>query len=179
MCVFVPSPQTRFLYEGSRYGRQGTPGARSSRFAGGSSRIETASKVDGSLGNSLAFGFKSLLAAVGQLFTRLNNHESKINEHDLQLKIAQGQISNLQMRIHGLKVSKGKVVAAKERALAKAQAPSIARRAPWTASRCIKRGSNPPCPAHCEHRSPICVLRCRLDPNIARTSTTSACLNSF
>jgi hypothetical protein len=41
--------------------------------------IETASKVDGSLGDSLSFGFGSLLAAVGQLFTRTNAHERKIS----------------------------------------------------------------------------------------------------
>ena len=84
--------------------------------------IETASKVDGSLGDSLAFGFRSLLAAVGQLFTRSNDHESKITEHDRQLKIIQAQVSDLQREIRGLKISKGKAIAARERALAKAQA---------------------------------------------------------
>ena len=36
--------------------------------------IETASKVDGSLGDSLAFGFRSLLAAIGQLSATANWH---------------------------------------------------------------------------------------------------------
>ena len=84
--------------------------------------IETASKVDGSLGDSLSFGFRSLLAAVGQLFTRTNDHESKISEHEVQLKVIQVQISGLQREIHGLKISRGKAIAARERALAKAQA---------------------------------------------------------
>jgi hypothetical protein len=44
--------------------------------------IETASKIDDSLGGSLSFRFRSLLAAVGQLFTRTNDHESKISKHD-------------------------------------------------------------------------------------------------
>jgi hypothetical protein len=80
--------------------------------------IGTAATVDGSLDDSLKFGFGSLLAGVGALFAGFNNHESKINEHDRQLKIALGQIAELQMRIHGLKVSRGKAVAAKKRALA-------------------------------------------------------------
>jgi predicted nucleic acid-binding Zn-ribbon protein len=86
------------------------------------SEIETASKVDDSLGDSLSFGFRSLLAAVGQLFTRTNDHESKISEHDVELKLIQAQISGLQREIHGLKISRGKAIAARERALAKAQA---------------------------------------------------------
>jgi hypothetical protein len=57
--------------------------------------IETASKVDDSLGASLSFGFRSLLAAVGQLFTRTNDHESKISKHDIQLKLIQAQVSEL------------------------------------------------------------------------------------
>src|SRR6266851_4501195 len=80
--------------------------------------IGTAATVDGSLGDSLKFGFGSLLAAVGALFAGFNNHESKINEHDRQLKIALAQIAELQIRIQGLKVSRGKAVAAKKRALA-------------------------------------------------------------
>ena len=84
--------------------------------------IETASKVDGSLGDSLSFGFRSLLAAVGQLFTRTNDHESKISTHDVQLKLIQAQISGLQREIHGLKISRGKAIVTRERALAKAQA---------------------------------------------------------
>jgi len=84
--------------------------------------IETVSKVDGSLGDSLSFGFKSLLAAVGQLFARLNNHEGRIITHDRAVKLMQGQISDLQRQIHGLKISKGKAIAAKQKALAKAQA---------------------------------------------------------
>jgi chromosome segregation ATPase len=84
--------------------------------------IETASKVEGSLGDSLSFGFKSLLATVGQLFAGFNDHEKKINDHDVQLKVTQAQIAELQAKIHGLKISKGKAVAAKQRALAKAQA---------------------------------------------------------
>ena len=83
--------------------------------------IETASKVDGSLGESLSNGFGSLLAAVGQLFSGLKSQGGKIIEHDRQIKIMQVQIVALQSKIHGLKVSKGKAVAAKERALAKAQ----------------------------------------------------------
>jgi hypothetical protein len=83
--------------------------------------IETASKVDGSLGDSLSFGFRSLLAAVGQLFTRTNDHQSKIIEHEIQLKLIQAQISGLQRDIHGLKISRGKAIAARERALMKAQ----------------------------------------------------------
>jgi hypothetical protein len=84
--------------------------------------IETASKVDGSLGDSLSFGFRSLLAAVGQLFTRTNDHESKFSEHEIQLKFIQAQISGLQREILGLKISRGKAIAARERALTKAQA---------------------------------------------------------
>jgi hypothetical protein len=84
--------------------------------------IESASKVDGSLGGSLSFGFRSLLAAIGQLFTRFNDHETKLTEHDRQLKLTQAQLFELQRKVHGLRVSKGKAVAAKERALAKAQA---------------------------------------------------------
>jgi hypothetical protein len=49
--------------------------------------IETASKVDGSLGDSLSFGFRSLLAAVGQLFAGFNNHENRLVEHDRAVKI--------------------------------------------------------------------------------------------
>jgi hypothetical protein len=45
--------------------------------------IETASKVDDSLGASLSFGFRSLLAAVGQLFARSNDHEVRIRERPL------------------------------------------------------------------------------------------------
>lgn len=84
--------------------------------------IETASKVDRSLGDSLSFGFKSLLVAIGQLFAGFNDHESKISDHDRQLKITRAQIAELQRKLHGLKISKGKAVAAKERALEKAQA---------------------------------------------------------
>jgi hypothetical protein len=80
--------------------------------------IGTAATVDGSLGDSLKLGFGTLLAAVGALFAGFNNHESKIKEHDRQLKIALAQIADLQIRIHGLKVSRGKAVAAKKRALA-------------------------------------------------------------
>lgn len=80
--------------------------------------IETASKADGSLGDSLAFGFRSLLAAVGQLFAGLNDHAEKINEHDRQLKIAQHQVTELQRKLHGVKVSRGKAVAANKRAIA-------------------------------------------------------------
>jgi hypothetical protein len=79
--------------------------------------IGTAATVDGSLGDGLKFGFGSLLAAVGALFAGFSNHESKINEHERQLKIALTQIADLQVKIHGLKVSRGKAVAAKKRAL--------------------------------------------------------------
>ena len=84
--------------------------------------IETASKIDDSLGGSLSFGFGSLLASVGQLFTRTNDHESKIGKHDIESKLIQAQVSELQREIHGLKISRGKAIAARERALAKAQA---------------------------------------------------------
>ena len=84
--------------------------------------IETASKVDDSLGGNLSFGFKSLLAAVGQLFAGFNNHEDRLFKHDGAVKIMQGQIADLQTQIHGLKISKGKAIAAKQRALVKAQA---------------------------------------------------------
>lgn len=40
--------------------------------------IETESRVDGSLGDSLSFGFKPLLSAIGQLFARSNSHEIRI-----------------------------------------------------------------------------------------------------
>jgi hypothetical protein len=80
--------------------------------------IGTAATVDGSLGDSLKFGFGSLLAAVGALFAGFNSHESKINEHDRLLKIALWKIAELQGHIHGLKVSRGKAIAAKKRALA-------------------------------------------------------------
>jgi hypothetical protein len=84
--------------------------------------IETASKVDGSLGDSLSFGFRSLLAAVGQLFARSNDHEIRIREQDQRLRLIQSEVAELQRKIHGLKISKGKAIAARERALAKAQA---------------------------------------------------------
>jgi len=38
------------------------------------------------------------------------------------LKVIQAQISGLQREIHGLKISRGKAIAARERALVKAQA---------------------------------------------------------
>src|SRR5262245_51860759 len=79
--------------------------------------IEAAATVDGSLGDSLRFGFRSLLAAVGALFAASNDHERRIEEHDRQLKIALAQIADLQTRVHGLKVSRGKALAAKDRAL--------------------------------------------------------------
>jgi chromosome segregation ATPase len=79
--------------------------------------IETAKMADGSVAESLKFGFKSLLAAVGALFAGFNDHEHKIGEHDRQLKIALEQIADLQKRVHGLKVSRGKAIAARERAL--------------------------------------------------------------
>jgi len=63
--------------------------------------IETASKVDDSLGGNL-----SLLAAVGQLFAGFNNHEDRLFKHDQAVKIMQGQIADLQTQIHGLKISK-------------------------------------------------------------------------
>ena len=84
--------------------------------------IETAPKVNGSLGDSLSFGFRSLLAAVGQLFAGFSDHERRIDEQEKQIKIALAQIAALNSKIHGLRISKGKAVAAKERALAKAQA---------------------------------------------------------
>jgi hypothetical protein len=84
--------------------------------------IETASKVDGSLGDSLSSGFKSLISAVGQLFAGLNNHEDRILEHDRSVKVIQAQMVELQRQIRGLKISKGKAIAAKQRALSKAQA---------------------------------------------------------
>jgi hypothetical protein len=84
--------------------------------------IETASKVDGSLGESLSFGFKSLLSAVGQLFARSNSHEIRILEQDQRLKLVQSQLAELQRKVHGLKISKGKAIAARERALERAQA---------------------------------------------------------
>jgi hypothetical protein len=64
-------------------------------------KSKTASKIDDSLGGSLSFGFGSLLAAVGQLFTRTNDHESKISKHDVKLKLIQAQISGLQERYTG------------------------------------------------------------------------------
>jgi hypothetical protein len=84
--------------------------------------IETVSTVDRSLGDSLSFGFRSLLAAVGQLFTRSNDHESRIREQDQRLRLIQSEVAELQGKIHGLRISKGKAIAARERALAKAQA---------------------------------------------------------
>ena len=80
--------------------------------------IETALKDEGSLGDSLSFGFKSLLAAVGQLFAGFNNHERRIEDHERQLKIALTQIVELQSKIHGLKISRGKAVAARKKAQA-------------------------------------------------------------
>ena len=65
--------------------------------------IETASKIDDSLGGSLSFGFGSLLAAVGQLFTRTNDHESKIGKHDIELKLIQRRSPNYKERYTGLK----------------------------------------------------------------------------
>jgi hypothetical protein len=41
------------------------------------------------------------------------------------MKIAQHQIDDLQRKVHGLKVSKGMAIAAKERALARAEAALI------------------------------------------------------
>jgi hypothetical protein len=79
--------------------------------------IETAATVDGSVADGLKFGFKSLFAAVSALFAASNDHQRKIDEHDRQLKGALVQIADLQRRIHGLKVSRGRAVAAKERAL--------------------------------------------------------------
>ena len=92
---------------------------------GAQAEIETASKVDGSLGDSLSFGFTSLLAAVHSLFAGLNDHSGKIVELGRQMKIAQHQIDDLQRKVHGLKVSKGMAIAAKERALARAEAALI------------------------------------------------------
>ena len=97
--------------------------------------IETASKIDDSLGGSLSFGFRSLLAAVGQLFIRTNDHDSKISKHDVQLKLIQAQISGLQREIHGLKISRGKAITARERALAKAQRPLTLRAKSWSTFR--------------------------------------------
>lgn len=79
--------------------------------------IETSATIDGSMADSLKFGFKSLLAAVGALFTVSNDHGRKIEEHDRQLTIALANVAALQAQIHGLKVSRGKAIAAKERAL--------------------------------------------------------------
>ncbi len=84
--------------------------------------IETASKVDGSLGDSLSFGFTALLAAVRQLFVGQSDNSARIVELERQQKITQHQIDELQRKVHGLKVSKGKAIAAKERALARAEA---------------------------------------------------------
>jgi hypothetical protein len=89
---------------------------------GAQEEIQTASKVDGTLGDSLSYGFTSLLAAVRSLFAGLNDHSGKIDELGRQVKIAQHQIDELQRKVHGLRVSKGKAIAAKERALARAEA---------------------------------------------------------
>jgi hypothetical protein len=64
----------------------------------------------------------SALAAVRQLFAGLNDHSGKIDELGRQLKIAQHQIGEMQRTVHGLNVSRGKAIAAKERALARAEA---------------------------------------------------------
>lgn len=45
---------------------------------GAQAEIDTASKVDGSLGDSLSFGFTSLLAAVRHLFAGMNDHSGRI-----------------------------------------------------------------------------------------------------
>jgi hypothetical protein len=79
--------------------------------------IETAATVEGSFADSLKFGFNSLLAAVGTLFAASNKHERKLTEHDRQLKIMIAQITELQKQIHGLKVSRGKAIAAKQKAM--------------------------------------------------------------
>ena len=63
-----------------------------------------------------------MLAAVGQLFARSNDHEVRIREQDQRLRLIQSEVAELQRKIHGLKISKGKAIAARERALAKAQA---------------------------------------------------------
>jgi hypothetical protein len=55
-------------------------------------------------------------------YSKTNDHESKFSEHEIQLKLIQAQISGLQREIHGLKISRGKAIAARERALTKAQA---------------------------------------------------------
>jgi hypothetical protein len=79
--------------------------------------IENAATIDGSVADGLKFGFRSLLVAVGTLFAASDDHRRKIDEHDRQLKIALVEIADLQRRLHGLKVSRGKAIAAKERAL--------------------------------------------------------------
>ncbi len=79
--------------------------------------IQTAATVEGSLGDSLKFGFGALFAAVHALMTGFTQHGRKIDEHDQQLKVALGRIQDLERSVRGLKVSRGKAIAAKNRAL--------------------------------------------------------------
>jgi hypothetical protein len=80
--------------------------------------IQTAATVEGSLVDSLKFGFGALFAAVHALTKGFGQHGRRIDEHDRQLKIAISRISELESSVHGLRVSRGKAVAAKNRALA-------------------------------------------------------------
>jgi hypothetical protein len=80
--------------------------------------IVAAPMIPDSVADKIRFGFTSLLAAVTALFTGLNDHEIRLTEQERQLKIAMNEIRELQGQVHGLKVSRGKAVAAKKRALA-------------------------------------------------------------
>jgi hypothetical protein len=83
--------------------------------------IERVEKVESSLGDVLSMGFRALLRAVSTLTSCFDDHDRKLAEHDLHLKIALAQIGDLQRQVHGLKISRGKAVASNQRALRKAQ----------------------------------------------------------
>lgn len=86
--------------------------------------IETAKTVEGSFGDSLKFGFAALYAAVHNLIAGFSDHARKIDDLDNRLKATMWAFGELKKEVHGLKVAKGKAVAAKKRtlvALAKAE----------------------------------------------------------
>jgi hypothetical protein len=83
--------------------------------------IEATEKIESSLGGILSRGFRALLDAVGMLTNSFDDHDRKLSEHDRLLKIAFAQIAELQSQVHGLRISKGKAIASKQRALIKAQ----------------------------------------------------------
>jgi hypothetical protein len=72
--------------------------------------------VEGSLGDRLSIGFRSLLDTLGHLSRGFNDHDQRLNDHDRQLKIVLHEIGELQKKVHGLKISRGRAVAAKNRA---------------------------------------------------------------